>query len=443
MIDISPELVTIVMLGGLLIIVHLGYPLGVVLGGIAMIVGFLVMGDIVFHMFRIRILAFISNYILLAVPLFIFMGIMVQKSGAAERLYAGLYLWSGGLRGGLAVGSIAMGTILAACVGVIAASVTMIGLIAIPSMLKRGYNKELITGSVCAGGTLGILIPPSIMLIVYGPMAMISVGRLFAAALIPGLILSGLYIAYITIRCFFDRDLAPSIPAEERRVSLWKKLYILLTSMVPPAFLILAVLGSIFFGIAAPTEAAGVGALAAMILAASYRRLNWQVIQETALQTMKVTCTVFLIGVGAFMFTGVFLHLGGGEVVSNAILAAPGGRWGIFFTIMFIVFVLGKFIDWIGIVFIIVPLITPIGADLGFDPLWFAMMVIVNLQMSFLTPPFAYAIFYTQTTIQPGMGIEIGHIMRGVIPFVILIMVALGLLIAFPELILWLPGIIL
>jgi len=443
MIDLSPVLVAILMLGGLLIFIHLGYPLGIVLGGVAMTVGYLVIGDIVFHMFRIRILAFISDFILLAVPLFIFMGVMVEKSGVAERLYSGLYLWCGGLRGGLAVSSIAMGTILAACVGVIAASVTMIGLIAIPSMLKRGYNKELITGSVCAGGTLGILIPPSIMLIVYGPIALISVGRLFAAAIIPGLLLSGLYIAYIIIRCFFDRNLAPPISAEEQRVALWKKTYILLTSMLPPLVLIIAVLGSIFFGIATPTEAAGVGALASMVLAATYRRLNLRIIYEAALHTMKITCMVFLIGMGATMFTGVFLHLGGGEVVSSALLAAPGGRWGIFFTIMLIIFVLGKFIDWLGIVFIMVPLITPIGAALGFDPLWFAMMVVVNLQMSFLTPPFAYAIFYTQGTIQPEMGINVAHIMRGVIPFVILVMVALGLLIAFPQLILWLPDVIL
>ena len=439
MVDMSPELVTIVMFGAAIIGILLGYPLALVLGGVAMFVGVAVIGEPVFIIFRLRILGFLSEYIMLAVPMFVFMGVMVERSGAAERLYNGLYLWCGGLRGGLAIGSVLMGTILAACVGVIAASVIMIALIAVPSMLQRGYNKELVCGSVCAGGALGILIPPSIMLVIYGPMAQISVGKLFMAAFVPGFVLSGLYLSYIAILCWLKPQLAPPIPAEERAVPLLKKLYILLTSMAPPIFLILAVLGSIFFGIAAPTEAAAVGALAAALLAIAYRRLNWQSIKESALSTMKITCMVFLIGLGASMFVGVFLRLGGGEAVTSLVLATPGGKWGAFALIMFLIFILGMFIDWLGILFIMIPIVTPIGADLGFDPLWFALMICVNLQMSFLTPPFAYAIFYLKGISKPEWGITTAHIIRGVIPFVILIMVGLSLCIAFPDIILWLP----
>jgi tripartite ATP-independent transporter DctM subunit len=440
MVDLSPELITIIMFGGILIGILLGYPLAIILGGVAMVIGLLTIGTPVMEMFRLRILGLLSNYILLAAPLFIFMGMMVERSGASDRLYGGLYLWFGGFRGGLAIASVLLGTILAACVGVIAASVIMIGLIAVPSMLKRGYSRELLTGSVCAGGTLGILIPPSIMLVFYGPMAQISVGKLFMGAFPAGFVLSALYISYIAVRCWLQPNIAPPISAEDRAVPLMKKIGILLTSMLPPVFLILAVLGSIFFGVAAPTEAAAVGAFASLILAAAYRRLDWQALKDTSFHTVRITAMVFLIALGASMFTGVFLRLGGGDVVTNLVLATPGGKWGAFALIMFIIFILGMFIDWLGILFIMVPIATPIGAALGFDKLWFALMICVNLQMSFLTPPFAYAIFYLRGICQPEWGITTAHIIRGVIPFVILILIGLGLFVAFPQLILWLPA---
>jgi tripartite ATP-independent transporter DctM subunit len=440
MVDLSPELITIIMFGGILVGILLGYPLAIILGGVAMVVGLITVGTPIMEMFRLRILGILSDYILLAAPLFIFMGMMVERSGAAERLYSGLYLWFGGFRGGLAIASVLLGTILAACVGVIAASVIMIGLIAVPSMLKRGYSQDLLTGSVCAGGTLGILIPPSIMLVFYGPMAQISVGKLFMGAFPAGFVLSALYISYIAVRCWLSPNLAPPISAEERAVPLMKKIGILITSMVPPVFLILAVLGSIFFGVAAPTEAAAVGAFASLILAAAYRRLDWKALKETSFQTVRISAMVFLIALGASMFTGIFLRLGGGDVVTNLVLATPGGKWGAFALIMFIIFILGMFIDWLGILFIMVPIATPIGAALGFDKLWFALMICVNLQMSFLTPPFAYAIFYLKGICQPEWGITTAHIIRGVIPFVILIMIGLGLFVAFPQLILWLPA---
>ncbi|KPK24521.1 MAG: C4-dicarboxylate ABC transporter, partial [Dehalococcoidia bacterium SG8_51_3] len=309
-----------------------------------------------------------------------------------------------------------------------------------PAMIKRGYDKALACGATCAGGTLGILIPPSIMLVIYGPMAAISVGKLFFAAFIPGFLLSGLYCTYIAIRCFIQKGLAPPVPVEDRAVPWAKKTWDLLVSMLPPLVLILAVLGSIFMGIATPTEAASVGSLAATIMAIAYRRFNFKVLKDTMTETIKVTGMVLLVGATAFAFVGVFMRGGGGDIVKEIILAAPGGKWGIFAIIMFVVFLLGYFIDWLGILFIIVPIITPVGDALGFDKLWFAMMICVNLQTSFLTPPFAYAIFYLKGAADPELGVTTGDIIRGVFPFIFLILIGLGLCIAFPQIILWLPG---
>jgi len=440
-IDLSPEAVAIVMAGALLLGIASGFPLGLVLGGVAMVVGVLVWGPAAFNMFYDRLFGIVKEYTFLAVPLFIFMGIMVERSGVSDKLFSALHIWLGGFRGGLAIGTVLLGTILAACVGVIAASVTMLGLIALPAMLNRGYGKEIATGACCAGGSLGILIPPSIMLILYGPMATISVGKLFMAAFIPGFVLSALYCIYIAVRCFVRPHEGPALPPSERALPWRKKIGMLFISMLPPIFLVLAVLGSIFFGIASPTEAAAVGALASILMAAAYRSLNLRVLKETAYRTMGTFSMVFVIVVGASFFTGVFLRLGCGDVVANLIIAVPGGKWGSFFIIMFIIFILGMFIDWIGIIMIMIPIVSPIVLDLGFDPLWFAMMIIVNLQMSFLSPPFAYAIFFLKGVTTPEMKVDSSHIIRGVLPFIALIALALILFIRFPQLITWLPGI--
>ncbi|MBN1153180.1 MAG: TRAP transporter large permease subunit [Dehalococcoidia bacterium] len=436
----SPEMVTIVMFGLAIIGILIGFPLVFVLGTIAMLVGVLNLGSAgAWSLFYARMWDMMSNYVFLAVPMFVFMGMMVEKSGAADRLYAGLHLAFGPFRGGLAIATIMMGTILAACVGVIAASVIMIALIATPSMLQRGYNKELVCGCVCAGGTLGILIPPSLMLVVYGPMAEISVGKLFMGAFGPGFLLSLLYMLYVGIRAWLRPADAPPMPIEERQVSNTYKLRVLVTGMLPPLFLMFSVLGAIFFGVAAPTEAAAVGALAAMLLTVAYRRLNWPVLRDCMLETMRITSMALVIGWSAQMFVGVFLRLGGGNVIQDLMLAMPGGKWGTFFAIQFIIFILGMLIDWIGIVFIMVPLVTPLAPVIGFDPLWFAMMIVVNLQMSFMTPPMAYAIFYLKGIAKPEWNIDTGHIIRGVLPFVGLIVIALILCIVFPDIILWLP----
>lgn len=440
MIDLSPEWTTVVMFAGILVGILLGYPLAFSLSGVAMIIGFALWGSGMFEMFYLRLFGIITEYVFLAFPLFVFMGIMVERSGVTDRLFGSLYLILGGLRGGLAISTIVLGTILAASVGVIGASVTMMGLIALPAMVQRNYDKSLASGAVCAGGTLGILIPPSIMLVIYGPTANISVGELFMAAFFPGFLLSGLYILYIGIRCALQPQMGPAMPARDRNIPASKKFFLLGTSLLPPLILILTVLGSIFFGIAAPTEAAAMGAIGAIMLALAYRSLSWKTLWDTMFQTMHTTAMALFIAVGASMFTGTFLGMGCGDVLTKLIVNMPFGKWGSFVLIMVIVFVLGMFIDWIGIVLVMVPLVTPIGDSLGFNRIWLAMMIIVNLQMSFMTPPFAYAIFFLKGIIPDEMGISANTIIRGVIPFIALIAIALVLMGLFPEIILWLPS---
>lgn len=440
MIDMSPELITVLMMGGLIVTVLSGYPLALPIGAIAVVVGYLAFGSSVFDIFYVQVFAILHNYVLLALPLFIFMGITLEYSGIADRMYDALYLILSGFRGGLAIITVLLGTMLAACVGVITASVTMLGSLSLTSMVKRGYDHSIAAGAICAGGTLGILIPPSVMLVIYGPMARISVGKLFMAAIFPGLILSGLYITYIAVRCYLQPKLAPAVPVVERAVPFRHKIRLLFTSAVPPIFIILAVLGTIFMGIAPPTEAAAIGGFAALILTAAHRRLNWNTFYNILLRSLNVSCMVMLIGAMSVAFTAVFIKGRGSEVVQAAVLAAPGGVWGAFAAVMFMYFILGFFIEWLGIFFIMVPITAPLAPILGFDPLWFGMMICINLQMSFLTPPYAFAIFVLRGVAPPDLGVTSAEIIRGVIPYIFLIMVCLGLCIAFPQIILWLPA---
>ncbi|MBA7517493.1 C4-dicarboxylate TRAP transporter large permease protein DctM [subsurface metagenome] len=441
MIELSPEIVTSLMFGGVLSLVLTGFPIGFVIGSVGLIFGYLLFGgDITFHILYTRLYSLSLNYPYLAVPLFTFMGVVLQYSGIVEELYKALYETLSGFRGGLAVVTIVFGTVLAACLGVITASVTILTLIAMAPMVKRGYDKSLAAGTVCAGGTLGILIPPSIMLVVYGPQAGLSVGKMFMAAFLPGLLLSTLYITYIVIRCYLHPEVGPPIPLEKRQVSSIQKISKLLRSLLPPVLLILAVLGTIFTGIAPPTEAAAMGSLAAVLLAIAYRKFSWYLVKHAAIETLRISAFVVLIAGMCYAFVGVFMSAGCGEVVSNVIMSVPGGRWASFAVVMLIVFLLGMFIEWIGIVFIIVPIFTPIIKALGFDPLWAGMMICINLQMAFLTPPMAMSIFVCRGTAPAELGITMNDIIKGVIPFVIIIMISLALCIVFPQIITWLPA---
>jgi len=432
----SIELITFLMLTVLIAVIMLGFPIGFSLAGVATIFGIIFVGPQISTVFMLRMHVALSDYTLIAVPLFIFMGVIIEKSGIAGRLFDAMYAILGGLKGGLAMSVIVASTIFAAATGVVGATVTTMGILALPAMMKYNYNKELACGSICAGGALGILIPPSIMILVYAPTANVSVGALLIGCFLPGVILSVVYLLYVGILCYVDPEKGPAI-REEFRVSIPIKIKMLATSVMPVCLLILAVLGTIFFGLAAPTEAAAFGAFAAVILAAAYRALSWKVIKDAALATTKVSAMVYMVVIGASFFTSVFMRLGCGDFIEELVLGLPLGKWGILVVMWAIIIVMGCFLDWIGIVMIVVPIFSPIAIKLGFDPIWFALMNIVVLQTSFLSPPFAYTIFYLKGIAPPE--IQLAHIYRGVVPFMLLMLLAVAIFAIFPDLLLWAP----
>lgn len=441
MIELSAEVVAILMLGGVFVLALTGFPIAFVIGSIAFFIGLATFGTTTtFHILYSRFYDLSLNYPYLAVPLFTFMGVVLQKSGITKELYQRLYEALGSAKGGLFIVTIVFGTILAACLGVIAASVTILALIALSPMVQRGYNRSLAAGTIVASGTLGILIPPSIMLVVYAPQAGLSIGQMFMGAVFPGLILSSLYILYVVVRCQLNPELGPPIPVEQRTPFSVDKLFKLLLAMVPPVALMIAVLGTIFAGIAPPTEAAAVGSTASVLLAMFYGKFSWSMIKEASIETLRVSAFVVLIAALCYAFVGIFMSAGAGDVVSEMILSVPGGKWAAFLVIMLIVFLLGMFIEWIGIVFIIVPIFSPILAQLGFDPLWAGMMICINMQMAFQTPPMAMSIFVLRGAAPEEVGLTMGEIIRGVLPFVGIIMFSLVLFTIFPEIITWLPG---
>jgi tripartite ATP-independent transporter DctM subunit len=433
----SVEMITALMLTGLIAIVMLGFPIGFSLAGIATIFGMIFVGPQIANAFMLRVYVSMSDYTLISIPLFIFMGIIIEKSGLAGKLYDAIYVLTGKLKGGLAIATVLTCTIFAAATGVVGATVVTMGIMSLPAMMKYEYDKPMAAGAVCAGGALGILIPPSILILVYAPVANISVGALLIGAFIPGLILALLYILYIGIRCFINPKMGPSASDEVRNVPLMVKIKMFSTSVLPVMGLIVAVLGTIFFGLAAPTEAAAIGALAAVILAAAYKKLSWDTLKEAATRTARTSAMVYLVVIGASFFTSVFMRLGSGKVIENVILGLPFGPWGILITMWTIIIIMGCFLDWIGIIMIVVPLFTPIAVQLGFNPVWFSLMNIVVLQTSFLTPPFALTIFYLKGIAPPE--ITLSDIYKGVVPYLLLMIVAIALFSLFPEILLFAP----
>jgi tripartite ATP-independent transporter DctM subunit len=364
---------------------------------------------------------------------------LLDQSGVAEELFDTMRYLFGPIRGGVAIAVVVVSTLFGACTGIIGASVVTMGLLSMPVMLKYNYNKRLASGAVCAGGTLGILIPPSIMLVVMADQSALSVGKLFAGAIVPGLILSGLYIGYILIRCFFKPQDGPALSKEERAAVSAKKLtFMVMKSMVPPMILILGVLGSIFAGIATPTEAAGVGALIAFIMTLAYGKFTWSGLRMAVVNTAKTSSMVIIILVGAACFASVFMGSGGGEVVKGFIYGIGLGKWGTFIVMMIILFLLGMFIDWIGIIMITFPLFLPIAQELGFDKVWFVVTLAVMLQDSFLTPPFGYALFYLKGVAPPE--VSTSDIYWGAFPFWRLMEVGLIICVVWPGTILWLAN---
>lgn len=439
--DLSPEVISIMMFAGLFIGILMGHPLAFVLSGLALIFGILGWGTNVIYMFVNKIYGVMNNYVLVAIPLFVLMAQFLDKSGIAEDLFNAMRYLLAPVRGGLAISVILVSTLFGACTGIIGASVVTMGLVSLPIMLKHGYNKRLSCGVICSGGSLGILLPPSIMLIVMGQVSNVSVGKLFAGAIIPGLILSILYISYIFIKCYINPDVAPGLSDDE-----WDKATALnislmvLKSLLPASVLVIGVLGSIFAGLATPTEAAGVGALLSFVLMLVYRKFTWLKLYDASIQATKITSMVILVLVGAACFSSVFMAVGGGNVVENFILGIGFGKWGTFIMMMLVFFVLGLFIDWTAIVMITFPIFVPIAEQIGFDKLWFVIAVAVMLQDSFLTPPFGYALFYLKGVAPPE--VKTSDIYWGAFPFWRLMEVGLIIVCIFPQTVLWLPNLL-
>jgi len=434
----SSEYTPLLMFPAMLLSLFAGFPVAFSLMGVALLFGIIGFEWSIFPMLIRRIYSVADNYVLAAVPLFIFMGTVLERSGIAGKLFDAISLWTGRLKGGLAIATVLMCTIIAACTGIIGASEVMVGVMVIPVMLKRNYQHGLICGTICAGGSLGTLIPPSVVTVVYGPAAGLSVGRLLIASIFPGLLLSALYIIYIASRSYIDPFLAPPIPHDELKVVLKKKLSITATALVPPVLLIFAVMGSIIFGLAAPTEAAALGAFGAMILTAAYGQLTQKALRETVLQTLKISSMMMMILAGGYMFSGVFLGMGGGEVTEKILMGLPFGRFGILILFLLIAFASGFVLDWASILLIFIPIFSPIIDKLGFDPIWFGILFIMMIQTSYLSPPMAPAIFYLKSIVPPE--VTMNEMFHGVLPYLVLQLTGIALVALFPQITSWLPS---
>lgn len=436
----SPELTTILMILSLFVLLA-GFPIALGVGTVGLVFGLLTSGQSYLYMIPMRVIdGTLSEYILAAVPLFIFMGTMMQTSGVAERAFGVLHKWMGGMNGGLGVATILLAMLFAATTGVVGASETAIGFLAVPAMLKARYSQSLASGCVCAGGTLGILIPPSIMLILYAPMAGVSVLQMFAGAIIPGLLMGVSYVLYVIIRCAINPSLGPGDHSGVKvKLLSMETLVEGFKYLLPPGLLVFMVLGSIFFGVASPTEAGAVGSIGSILLSVVYGRFTWKDFKENCYTTLRVTSMIIFIAIAANMYTGAFLSAGCGNVITDFLMGLGLGSWGIFITMLIIIFFMGMFIDWIGILLIVVPIFSPILLNLGFDPLWVGLVICASLQISFLTPPFAYSIFYLKGL---NLGLELGNMYIGIIPFVGLQIMTVVLLILFPQLCLWLPKVL-
>lgn len=427
----------LLMFPGVLMCIFLGFPVAFSLMGMSMVFGIFGFGDAVGAMLIRRVWDVANNYVLAAVPLFVFMGSMLEASGIAARLFESMIQWTGRLRGGMAIGTVIMCTIFAAATGIIGASEVVIGLLAIPPMLARKYNKGLICGTICAGGSLGTIIPPSVVIVVYGPAAGLSVGRLLMAAVFPGILLSSLYITYIIVRCMLRPQDGPGLPAEEFGMPLKDKLKLTATSLLPPLVLIFAVMGTILLGWAAPTEAAALGAFGAVILTTIYGKMSWETFKGASINTLRISAMIMLVLTGGTMYTGVFLGMGGGDVTEQLLMAMNLSPWAMIFLFLLLAFIAGFLLDWISVLLIFVPIFIPIVIKLGFDPIWFSILFLVVIQTSYLTPPMAPAIFYLKGIVPPE--IKITDMFSGVVPYIALQLIGIGVLMAFPQIALWLP----
>ena len=427
-----------VMFAGALVLLSLGYPVAFSLGGVAIlfsIIGWLlgVFDPIFLSAMPQRIFGIMANYTLLAIPYFIFLGSMLEKTGIAERLLETMGILFGRLRGGLALAVVLVGALLAATTGVVAATVVAMGLISLPIMLRYGYHKELATGVIVASGTLGQIIPPSVVLVVLADQLGISVGDLFIGSIIPGLMMAGVFALHVLIVAFLKPELAPPLPPEVRNIGKKALTKRVINVMIPPLTLILLVLGSIFFGVATPTEAGAVGCVGAMFLAWANQQLSWLALKQVCDATLRITTMVIFILLGSTAFSLVFRALNGDRFIFEILANLPGGKIGFLLISMLVIFLLGFFIDFFEIAFIVIPLFQPVAESLGLDLVWYGVIIGANLQTSFLTPPFGFALFYLRGVAPPEVKTE--EIYRGAIPFILLQILILVLIIIFPQIV--------
>ena len=431
----SIEWISITLFGSMVALMLLGLPVSFSTGAVGVIFAALLLGPEAVSIVPTRVYGLMTNYLLGAIPLFIVMATILARAGLIEEIYAMVHQWVGWLKGGVSTATVLACTLLAMMVGIVGASEVTMGLIAFPEMLKRRYDKYMAAGSVLAGGTLGILIPPSIMLIVYGMVDNSSIGQLYAGAFLPGFLLSAMFIGYITIRCSINPAMGPPIPKEER-ASLAQKFKMLLP-IIPSAFLIFLVLGTIVLGIAAPTEAAGVGAFGALIIAVCRRKLSWKTFVSACEDAMKTSAMVLWIMFGANILVGFYVMVGGGDFIRHVLLGSGLSRWQVMLLMQAILLFLGCFMDWVGIFMLTIPLFGPIIRELGFDPIWFGVLVAVNMQVSFLSPPFGYSLFFLKGVAPPEIATK--DIWRGAVPFMGLQIIGLVLCMIFPDIILVVP----
>lgn len=423
-------MIGLIMFGVALLMLMWGFPVAFVFGGLALLFGVAAVGPDLFAFMPFRIMSIMQNTVLMAVPLFIFMGIVLQKTKLAEQLLESMGRLFGGLPGGLAMSTIFVGALLAASTGVVGASVVAMGLISLPVMLAHGYDKKLACGTICASGTLGQIVPPSIILIILGDVLGLPVGDLFRAAVLPGAVLIGFYLLFIIVLALWKPNLAPPMKRtnDDTRSQEVKKALI---AIIPPLALIAVVLGSIFTGIATPTESAALGGVGALLLAIAYRQFSFSLMWQSAQDTVKVTAMVFAILIGATAFSMTFSYTGGDYILEEFLLSLPGEKWGFLIFAMLVIMILGFFIDFVEISFIIVPILAPVAEALGINMLWFAILIAMNLQTSFLTPPFGFSLFYLKGVSPPS--VRTTDIYRGVLPFIAIQIAVLALIFIFPT----------
>ena len=432
----SIGLLTLLFFGSLLLFLALGLPLAFVLGGVSVIFLYFTWGMKSFYMVASQVWGSMNSFTLVAIPLFVLMAMILEKTGVAQALYRMMHLWWGGVRGGLAIGTVVICTIFAAMVGISGAAVVTMGTIALPAMLERGYDKRMAIGCISAGGGLGILIPPSVLMILYSLITGVSVGKLFAAGVIPGIMLSLMICLYIFIRCWLQPELGPALPPEER--GKWPEKLAALRAVLLPLLIVVMVLGSILFGLATPTEAAAVGVLGAIISALVHRQMSWALLRESCIRTFRLTGMIMWILFAAHAFSSAYQSMGAQALIKGLMIHIPGGPWGTIVFIEAVLLLLGMVLDPVGIMLITLPVFLPIVTALGFDPIWFGILFIINMEIGYQTPPFGFNLFYLKGIVP--RNVTMGDIYQSVTPYTMLMILGLILIMLFPALATWLPS---